>query len=202
MDTLEKGSHKPLNVTKEAKHRVFVGLSWDPKKGTFGLIDQISMVIKRRIKGHDLDLACFIYDANNTLISTVDVNSVNATDESGKIYHSGDNIDGSGGGDDEQISVELKKITPNITNIIFVATIKNGNTFDEIKVPAIRLVDGYSNREFITASLDGEDAAGKSGYAFIRLYPNDDGWSVHSIGEFFDAKAEENVSEFLKTYLD
>ena len=202
MNTIEKGSHKPLNVTQEAQHRVFVGLSWDPKKGTFGLIDQISMVLKRRIKGHDLDLSCCVYDANNTLISTIDVNSINATDESGKIYHSGDNIDGSGGGDDEQISVELKNINPDIANIVFAATIKNENTFDEISVPAIRLGDGYSNREFVVSSLEGEEAKGKSGYVFVRLYPKDDGWMVHSIGEFFDANTVEDLPDFLKTYLD
>ena len=202
MSTLEKGSHRPLNVTQESRHRIFVGLGWDPKDSTFGFIDQISMLFKRRIKVHDLDLSCYIYDANNSLISTVDVEAINASDDSGKIYHSGDNVDGMGGGDDEQVSIELKNLNPDIANIVFAVTIKNDDTFDQVKAPEIRIVDGYSNREFLAAALNREEAEKKSGYVFLRLYPGDDGWMMHFIDEFFDAGTEKDLTEFLKSFVD
>lgn len=198
---MEKGATAPLNVTQESNHRIFVGLGWDPKKGTLGFIDQVSMLVKRRIKGHDLDLACCVYDSNNALINTVDVHSLNASDDSGKIYHSGDNVDGMGGGDDEQISIELKNLNPDIANIVFAVTIKNDDTFDQIEAPEIRIVDGYSNREFLAASLARDEAAKKSGYVFMRIYPEGDAWAMQYIDEFFDANTESDLSEFLKGFV-
>lgn len=201
MSTIEKGSHKPLNVTQESHHRVFVGLGWDPKDDG-GLIEAITDKISGKALHHDLDLACYIYDANNNLINIVSAEVEHGADETGRIYHSGDNVEGIGDGDDEQISVELKDIDPDICNIVFIATIKSGHSFSEIDAPEIRLVDGYSNREFIVAPLICKESEEKSGYVFLRLYPQNEAWTIHSIGEFFNVKDAGNLSEFLKDFID
>ncbi|MCB1531424.1 MAG: TerD family protein [Alphaproteobacteria bacterium] len=198
---MQKGSSTILNVTQEAHHRVFVGLGWDPR-GQAGLIGNLTEKLSGKALHHDLDLSCCLYDANNQLIDIVSAETAHAADRTGKIYHSGDSIEGEGPGDDEQISVELKDIDPAIRNIIFAATIKSGHSFGDIHEPEIRLADGYSNREFLVSALHADAGQDKSGYVFVRLYIEGDAWMVQNIGEFFDAGAEKSLADFLKTFIE
>ena len=122
MPSIQKGEKGPLNVTKEARHRVFVGLGWDPNEET-GLIDKAKALVKGQELHHDLDLSAYVFDADARMISHICAESGRHTDQTGKIYHSGDNIEGLGDGDDEQISVELKDLDPLIAHIIFTASI-------------------------------------------------------------------------------
>ena len=59
---MKKGETKPLNVTKEAQHRVVIGLGWDPADAP-KLIKKIGSLAKGLPTHHDLDLSCFIFDA-------------------------------------------------------------------------------------------------------------------------------------------
>ena len=54
---------KPLNVTQEGHHRIFVGLGWDPNENV-GLKDKALGALGLKDTHHDLDLSCYIYDAN------------------------------------------------------------------------------------------------------------------------------------------
>ncbi len=98
---------RPLNVTKQGNHRVFVGLSWDPNQGK-SFTDRLKNVVTGKKNYHDLDLSCFLYDKNHVFIDVISGKIGQIADQSGAIYHSGDDQEGIGGGDDEQISVELK----------------------------------------------------------------------------------------------
>lgn len=181
MPPLQKGLKTPLNVTQEAKHRIFVGLGWDPKVKT-GIGDKIGALIGRKEAHHDLDLSCFYFDHNKHCLGVVSaIDKTLYSDPSGTIYHSGDNVEGVGDGDDEQISAELKILPDEIESLIFKASIKSGHTFDEVAAPEIRLCDGYTERCFINAPLDDGEA---DAFIFIRVYRDGGAWAVEHIGDF------------------
>lgn len=200
MSKIKKGETAPLNVTKEARHRVFVGLGWDPNEN-FGIIDEAKALMGGKPVHHDLDLSCYIYDSSKGFMECVSTETDHHIDKSGQIYHSGDNEEGIGDGDDEQISVELKDLPPGIHYIVFIATVKSGHVFGEVDSPEIRLADGYSDHDFLKTPLSPEEGREKSAFVFARITrTGDDEWSTHNISEYTDIA--ENWAEFLKQYLN
>ena len=200
MTSLQKGIKTPLNVTQEAKHRVFVGLGWDPKEKA-GIGEKIGALIGGKETHHDLDLSCFYYDADKNYLGVVTAADANLhSDPSGTIYHSGDNVEGIGEGDDEQVSVELKDLPPEIHHIVFKASIKSGHTFNDVASPEIRLCDGYTGHCFLDVSLL-DNHADQDAFIFVRLYRDGDGWRVHHIGDFVKNQSLEAWNDKLKEYL-
>jgi stress response protein SCP2 len=200
MPDIDKGQHAPLNVTQQAKHRIYVGLSWDPGAQT-GFLHRLKLMIGSKKKNHDLDLTCFAFDAQNTLAEHIGADNEHAASLSGHIYHSGDDPDGSGEGDDEQISAELKNLPAEIHHLIFAVAIKSGHTFDEVTAPEIRLADGYSNHVFLAETLTGPAAAGKTAFLFAHIYRQGAGWRVHNISEFVDPPEQGGWKNILEKYL-
>jgi stress response protein SCP2 len=199
--SLEKGESGPLNVTKEAKHRIFVGLGWDPNEKT-GLLDQAKALVKGQELHHDLDLSAYMFDVNNRYIGHVSAETGRHVDQTGQIYHSGDNVEGIGDGDDEQISVELKGLDETIHCILFKASIKSGHVFGDIKDPEIRIGDGYSGHTFAHHNLTSEGGAKKSAYIFLKITRADEeNWNMHHIDAYLDMVAPEDWVDTLKAYL-
>lgn len=199
MPRLDKGGHSPLNVTQEARHRVYVGLSWDPNTKA-GFMDAAREMMGGKKTWHDLDLACYTFDADGNFIETVN-GTGQSTGSSGLIYHSGDNTEGLGNDDDEQISVELKDLPTQIHHIIFTASIKTGHLFGDIEAPEILLADGYSDHIFLRAALNMKAGKDKSSFAFLRLYRGGNGWNIHNIEEFYAADAKQDWPAQLKRHL-
>ncbi len=194
-----KGQSVPLNVTQEAKQRIFVGLGWNPNEKP-GLGDKLGALIGAREHYHDLDLSCFYFDAQKNCLGAVTADPNSYSDPSGCIYHSGDNVEGIGDGDDEQISVELKDLPQNIETIIFKASIKSGHHFNEIADPSIRLCDGYTGHCFLESSLNSETAEKSDAYVFISLKREGDGWHMRYIGEFLKNEPLERMKNTLGGY--
>ena len=188
--------HRPLNVTQQAKHRIFVGLGWDPNERP-GALDSIGALLGFRKTAHDLDLACFIYDTDANYIDAISHGASKAI----HIYHSGDSQEGIGEGDDEQISVELKDLDPHIHHIVFTASIKSGHVFADIASPEIRIGDGYSNHVFLRSALDAKEGHDHSTYVFARIYRTGESWALHEINEYHRRSDIQNWPDFLKRYL-
>ncbi len=197
---IEKGQHGKLNVTQKARHRVMAGLAWDPADQS-SVIEKVGDKLKGKAKHHDLDLGCFTYDAHNVFISAVNADRAMNVDESGKIYHSGDNIEGFGDGDDEQLSVELKDLDPAIHHIIFLAKIQTGHNFSEIKVPEIRLADGFDNKNFLHTMIDHEDGQDKDVFIFAHIYRTGDGWNLHNVSEYLSTRDHDDWSNVITNHL-
>ncbi|MCB1580844.1 MAG: TerD family protein [Rhodospirillales bacterium] len=198
---IPKGQSAPLNVTQEGRQRVFVGLGWDPNESTSIKDKTLSKLGLKNIH-HDLDLSCYLYDQNKRYINHVSVEKGHEVDQTGQIYHSGDNVKGVGEGDDEQISVELKNLDPAITSIIFKASIKSGHTFDEVAAPEIRLVDAYSGRIFLELSLQDGNESNRPVFVFAALLKaTDGGWNILHIGKFIDVPTDVHWAETLKSYI-
>lgn len=105
----------PLQFSTQGKGRIVTGLSWDPRPGKVGFIQQ---VVKKDSQ-HDMDLTCFMYNVQGEFVDYVGSEAQDSMDQSGKVYHSGDDMSGEGQGDDETISVELNALPVDIHALIF-----------------------------------------------------------------------------------
>jgi stress response protein SCP2 len=200
MQRLEKGQHRPLNVTQKAQHRVFAGLGWEPHTNA-GLMEKIGAIVGTKKIYHDLDLGCLLFDAKKKPIGDISVLHGHMADPTGHIYHSGDNVDGASEGDDEQVSVELLSIDKAIDYIMFVATIKSGHTFGELHQPEIRIADGYSNHNFLQTPLTHIEGKVKSAFAFASIYRSGEGWNLHNISTYLDLPAIQKPNGALSSLL-
>ena len=192
------GQTVPLNVSKTGNRRVFVGLGWDPNED-ISFKDKALGALGLKETHHDLDLSCYIYDSNKRYITHISHEIGREIDQTGKIYHSGDNVEGVGDGDDEQISIELKELDPTIDTIIFKASIKTDNIFSQVNDPEMRIVDGYADHTFLEVSLaEGQTAA----FIFVALKRDgEDAWLINHIGEFIEESSEKDWPEVLKAYI-
>lgn len=202
MAKMDCGQTMLLNVTKEAQHRVVVGLSWDPAKP--GFLDKMCDMAGVKPAHHDLDLLCFIYDAEKNLIDTVSADADHAIDRSETIYHSGDNIEGHGGGDDEEISVELKNVPDSVHSIVFVSFIKTGHKFKDVNIPEIHLADGYTGRDFLHIDLNDGDQSSCNGFIFCKIFRDtskENSWALTNISNFCEIEKNAKISELVKPHL-
>jgi stress response protein SCP2 len=194
MPQVTTGQRVKLNVTEKAKHRVMAGLGWDPATD-MSFLDKINDVVAGKKSYHDLDLCCFLYNQDKEIVSHVSADPGQGIDHTGKVYHSGDNVEGYGDGDDEEISIELLDLNDSIHHIIITAEIRTGHDFTEISGPEIRLADGYSNHNFLQRQLDTQAEANMSAYVFAHLYRADNGWMLHYVDQY--AKRDENVQKWI-----
>ncbi len=200
MSKLAKGESIPLNYSPQASHRIFAGLGWDPV-GNPGVIGKLRSAISGQKNYHDLDLACYIYDAHGAYISHVSTERGREKDQTGKIYHSGDNVEGLGEGDDEQISVELKDLDPVIGNIIFKASIKSGHRFCDVSEPEIHVSDGYTGRSLLHQNLKELPRNKQNSFIFARLFKLPDGpWMLENISEFRRQAPAQDWPEILRHF--
>lgn len=200
---MDQPAIRPLNVSKTAKHRIVVGLSWNPAEKS-GLLDKICAITIGKASQHNLDLACFIYGKDKRLIGVVSQSPDYATDVSGHIYHSGDNKEGARDGDDEEISIELKDLPANIESLIFTVSISSGHVFDEINQPQIHLYDAYTRHNFLDCNIALADPEQKQAdflvFAMIKR-DSEHGWMLHRLYHFEKNIGDLPVPEYLKQHL-
>ena len=164
---LEKGQRQAIDAPKFT-----VGLGWDSNSSATG-------------EAFDLDASVFIVGANGKILSDnhfVYYNNVKSPDES--VIHTGDNLTGAGDGDDEQITVDLSKISADAVEICFVVTIHQADTrrqnFGQIRNSFIRIIDS-SNTELVKYELD-EDFSIETAVEFGRIYKRNNEWKFEAVG--------------------
>ncbi len=194
------GDNAPLDFTMKARHRVVVGLSWDPRIDKAGFFDKL----KGDNQQHDLDVICFVYDDQGKYIDYVGAEAQDSMARSGKIYHSGDDMTGEGDGDDEFISLEFADMPPEVYQIIFVVEVRSNHAFEDVDAPEIRVADGMDNKNLFHTFLD--DPEGKSAKACIplKLYRDmaaETGWSIQNISDYPDITGIEDWAGYLSRYL-
>lgn len=179
-----------INLSKEVSglNKVVVGLGWDAaKKGLFGF-------------GRDIDC-----DASAIVLGKKDkyrgvVYYGNKEAENGCVYHHGDNLTGDGDGDDEQITVDLKKMPDSVEKIVFVVNIYDCEArkqdFGMIENAFIRLVDETTGKEICRYNLS-ENYPGKTAMVFAEVYKRDGEWKFNAIGQGTEDKS---ISELVKRY--
>lgn len=179
---LEKGQRQNINAPKFT-----VGLGWDSNASNTG-------------EAFDLDASVFILGANGKLISDshlVFYNNLTSPDQA--VSHLGDNLTGVGDGDDEQIVVDLSKISATVNEICFVVTIHQADTrrqnFGQVRNSFIRIVDGSNNTELVKYELD-EDFSIETAVEFGRLYKRNDEWKFEAVGSGLKGGLQDFINKY------
>lgn len=146
------GKNESVSLAKTAGsslNKIKIGLGWAPaqgkKKGFFssifsgGQADEI-----------DLDASCVLLDEKGTKLDLVWFRQLNST--CGSIAHQGDDLTGSGDGDDEIIHVDLAALDSGVKYIAITVNSFRGQTFDEVERAYCRITDD-SGKELVKFPL-------------------------------------------------
>ena len=145
--SLKKWQRVSLKKEDASLNKLMVGLGWDPTK-----------------RGQDADLDASVFEVgekgflskSKRVIDEISYRNLESDDEA--IKHHGDNLTGDGDGDDEQISIDLKKVTKKAEKLICVVNIYQAfsrkQDFGMIKNAYIRLVNEETGKELWKNSDD------------------------------------------------
>jgi len=179
---LQKGQRENINAPKFT-----IGLGWDTNTSSTGA-------------AFDLDASVFILGDNKKLVSDeyfVFYNNLKSPDES--VIHTGDNLTGDGDGDDEQVKIDLTKVSGNVKEICVVVTIHEADTrkqnFGQVRNSFIRIVDEASNTELLKYELE-EDFSIETAVEFGRIYNKDGQWKFEAVG----AGMKGGLQDYLNKY--
>ncbi len=210
---LKKGEGVNLREQESDLARVTIGLGWDvaepPTVGFFARLfggqreeydlDTVAFLLGEDGKIHDFGL---VQDGQPTLHGgdVVFYNSMHHP--SGQIWLTGDNRTGAGGGDDEQIVVQLSTLPPQYHRILFVVQIYQGQhrkqDFSCIQNAFIRAVDD-KGKELCRFNLSGEPAyASFHSLAFAQLRRDGSEWMFEAIGKPYTS---DSFVEILREYI-
>lgn len=150
----------------------------------------------------DLDVSAFLLDSRNGLAKHDENNFVfynNLESPCGGVKHSGDNRTGEGDGDDEIIFVDTNKMSPDITDIIFVVSIYEVGTkklnFGQVKNSYIRIVDNENDEEILRFDLEEEFSVERS-LEIGRLYNKSGEWKFDALGVSYHTDLDFLVNKY------
>jgi tellurium resistance protein TerD len=174
---LTKGGNVSLTKAAPGLSAVVVGLGWDART-TDG-------------RAFDLDASAIVCNAEGRVLS--DKHFVffnNLTTPDGAVQHSGDNLTGEGGGDDEQVRVDLAGLPAEAARVVFPVSIYEadaaGQTFGQVRNAFIRVVNQSDGAEMARYDLS-EDASTETAMIFGELYRNNEEWKFRAVGQGYSA---------------
>ena len=171
--SLAKGGN--VSLTKEAPNltAVTIGLGWEVRVSTGA--------------AYDLDASALALGADHKILGDswfVFFNNLRSPD--GSIEHLGDNLVGGGGGDDEQINVDLTAVKPEVASVVFAVSIYDADqrrqSFGQVRGAFIRVVDRNTGIELTRFDLT-EDASTETAMVFGELYRYGGEWKFRAIGQ-------------------
>lgn len=148
--------------------RVRLGLGWDQERnaGPLGFSANV-----------DLDATAVQFRAGE-LFDLAFYNNLSTRD--GSVVHRGDNLSGSGEGDDEQIDVDLARVHPPVDRIVLLVSSYQGHSLEWVANAYCRIVgDDDVELARLTLTL----GVPQTGLVMAVLVRGDDGWSVRAVGE-------------------
>ncbi|MCK9922605.1 TerD family protein [Frankia sp. AgPm24] len=171
--SLSKGGNVSLSKVAPNLTTVTVGLGWKV----------------RQTSGADYDLdasAIVVNEAGRVLSDGYFVFFNNLVSPDGAVQHLGDNLVGGGGGDDEQINVELRTLTPQASKVVFTVSIYDADqrrqTFGQVRDAFIRVTDASTGAEVARYDLT-EDASTETAMIFGELYRYGGEWKFRAVGQ-------------------
>ncbi|MDX3577853.1 MULTISPECIES: TerD family protein [unclassified Streptomyces] len=155
--------------------QVKMGLGWEPAF---------------RGKDIDLDASVIAYGPQRNHIDSCYFGKLSILN--GAIKHSGDNLTGEGGGDDEVIVVDLGRLPQEVSGLMFTVNSFSGQKFTEVAKAYCRLLDASSGEELARFDLTGAEAqTGVLMTKLIRQYSGE--WEMTAIGSFVKARTVRNM---------
>jgi tellurium resistance protein TerZ len=175
--SLSKG--QSLSLTKAdggSLSKVRMGLGWDSaapvKRGLFS---------RGKAAEVDLDASAIFFDAAGKVLDTVWFQQLSSHD--GSTRHTGDNLTGAGDGDDETILVDLTKVSPAVSHIVFVISSYSQQTFDLVENAFSRLVDDSSAGTPEVARYQLTDSGPHTAMIMSKVSRDGAGWTFKAVGE-------------------
>ncbi|SHF53251.1 tellurium resistance protein TerD [Jatrophihabitans endophyticus] len=175
--SLTKGGNVSLTKAAPGLTAVVVGLGWDARTTDGAQFDLDASAIVCNADGRVLTDKHFIFFNN-------------LTSPEGAVSHSGDNLTGEGGGDDEQVTVDLGSLPAEAARIVFPVSIyeagASGQSFGQVRNAFIRVVNRADNAEIARYDLS-EDASTETAMIFGELYKNGAEWKFRAVGQGYSA---------------
>jgi tellurium resistance protein TerD len=175
--SLTKGGNVSLTKQAPGLSAVVVGLGWDART-TDG-------------QAFDLDASAIVCNADGKVIS--DKHFIffnNLSSPEGAVTHTGDNLTGEGGGDDEQVKVNLAGLPPEADRVVFPVSIyaadTGGQTFGQVRNAFIRVFNQADQAELARYDLS-EDASTETAMVFGELYRSGQEWKFRAVGQGYSA---------------
>ncbi|MEU1055233.1 TerD family protein [Streptomyces sp. NPDC005876] len=161
--SLVKGGRPVLSTVR-------MGLGWEPAY---------------RGKDIDLDASVIAYGPQRNHIDSCYFGKLQIV--GGAIQHSGDNLTGEGGGDDEVISVDLGRLPQEVTGLVFTVNSFSGQKFTEVAKAYCRLLDGTTGEELVRFDLtSAEPQTGVMMAKLIRQFSGE--WEMTALGDFVKSR--------------
>ncbi|MGW0946734.1 TerD family protein [Streptomyces sp. NPDC002623] len=166
--SLVKGGRPLLSQVK-------MGLGWEPAF---------------RGKDIDLDASVIAYGPQRNHIDSCYFGKLSIVN--GAIKHSGDNLTGEGGGDDEVIVVDLGRLPQEVSGLVFTVNSFSGQKFTEVAKAYCRLLDAATGEELVRFDLTGaEPQTGVLMAKMIRQFSGE--WEMTAMGDFVKARTVRNM---------
>lgn len=159
-----------VTVEEPVLSQVKMGLGWEPAY---------------RGKDIDLDASVIAYGPQRNHIDSCYFGKLSIVN--GAIKHSGDNLTGEGGGDDEVIVVDLGRLPQEVSGLVFTVNSFSGQKFTEVAKAYCRLIDAASGEELVRFDLtSAEPQTGVMMAKLIRQYSGE--WEMTAIGDFVKSR--------------
>lgn len=163
-------------------------------KGGSPLLSQVKMGLgwepAFRGKDIDLDASVIAYGPQRDHVDSCYFGKLSILN--GAIKHSGDNLTGEGGGDDEVIVVDLGRIPPQVTGLVFTVNSFSGQKFTEVAKAYCRLLDAATGEELVRFDLTGAEA--QTGALMAKLVRQFSGeWDMTALGSFVKGRTVRNM---------
>ncbi|MFI0939382.1 TerD family protein [Streptomyces sp. NPDC021020] len=170
--TLAKGGNVSLSKAAPNLTRVQIGLGWRARSTTGA--------------DFDLDASALLCGNGRVLGDEFFVFYNNLKSPEGSVEHTGDDLTGGSGGDDETILVDLTLVPERVDKIVFPVSIYDADaraqTFGQVSDAYIRVVNQSDGAELARYDLT-EDASTETAMIFGELYRYSGEWKFRAVGQ-------------------
>lgn len=171
--TLAKGGNVSLSKAAPNLTRVEIGLGWKARSTTGA--------------GFDLDASALLCGAGRVLGDEYFVFYNNLKSPEGSVEHTGDElVGGTGSDDDETVLVDLEQVPAQVDQIVFPVSIYDAETrrqtFGQVTDAYIRVLNQDDGQEIARYDLT-EDASSETAMIFGELYRHGVEWKFRAVGQ-------------------
>jgi tellurium resistance protein TerD len=170
--TLAKGGNVSLTKAAPNLTQVMIGLGWEARSTTGAPFD--------------LDASALLCANGRVLGDEYFVFYNNLKSPEGSVEHTGDELVGGTGGDDETILVNLLAVPASVDKIVFPVSIYDAESrsenFGQVREAYIRVVNQVDNAELARYDLT-EDASNETAMIFGELYRYSGEWKFRAVGQ-------------------
>eukprot|EP00538_Stauroneis_constricta_P012940 CAMPEP_0119571142 /NCGR_PEP_ID=MMETSP1352-20130426/43969_1 /TAXON_ID=265584 /ORGANISM="Stauroneis constricta, Strain CCMP1120" /LENGTH=587 /DNA_ID=CAMNT_0007620821 /DNA_START=31 /DNA_END=1794 /DNA_ORIENTATION=+ len=164
-----------------------LGLAWDITNGT----------------DIDLDASILCLDSGLSMVDKVYFSHKMSMD--GAIRHSGDEVTGTSGGDDETITLQLDKVSSEIMYLGITINSYSGQELDDVAQASCHLYDTASKRDIATYALTNASELDNHTALLVaclyRTTPGSNDWMLRTISEPANGTLATDLLDELQAYL-